>query len=336
MTDHYAIHDLVTLRSNVDLPVPDYFATDAVDDPNIIVSQEPLTGVDVPRNQKKQRADYAVWRHDGALVIDYEVFDIKLLIGNLDGTAEIRFTERFADRRMKHVKTLARLAVQLKLLEQGYTFVHAGCVAFDDRAVLVPAMGSTGKTYTTLSLVDGEQQLLMADDLAIVGEAGDVYAYPGAIGTGPYVLENEAVPEFSVRPTLSSRLAEIPLVSLIFGMYPRLYKSKSIEPPPAVIRDHAHASALFMITGGTADDAAPIPIDEAVRRSLLQHFDTHNLFANFGLNYYSYFFDYDLAARIGEMREVLTKGLSAADCYELRANDLDRYPELVRQTLARS
>lgn len=333
MVDYYDIHGLVTLKSNVSLTVPDYFLTDAVDDPDIIVSQEPLD-FDVPRSAKKQRADYAVWEQNGSLVIDYEVFDIKLSIGDLAQQVKIRFTENFADRRMKHVKTIARLAIQMKLIDAGYTFLHAGCVSFGDRAVLIPAMGSTGKTYTTLSLVDGDDRKMMSDDLAIIGRDGDIFAYPGNIGTGPYVLENEDVPEFDISPTLSAKLAKYPLISLIFGMFPGLYKSKSIEPPKSVIRDQATASNLFMITGGAENQAVEVSVEEAIRRSLIQHFDTHNIFANYGLNYYSYFFDYDLSERIGKMRTILRDGLSDIQAYELRSNELDTYPDLVRDTVS--
>ena len=96
-------------------------------------------------------------------------------------------------------------------------------------------MGSTGKTFTTLSLVDGQERLFMSDDLSIIHTDGTVYSYPGKIGTGPYVLENVSVPELSVKPVFSSKLARIPLVSLIFGKFPWLYKSKNLEMPSHLI-----------------------------------------------------------------------------------------------------
>jgi hypothetical protein len=86
----------------------------------------------------------------------------------------------------------------------------------------------------------------MADDLIIIGRDGSVFAYPGNIGTGPYVLENEDVPEFDIEPTISAELVKYPLISLIFGMFPGLYKSKSIKPPKSVIRHQATARSQGM------------------------------------------------------------------------------------------
>lgn len=327
MVDSYSIHDLVTLRTNVDLPVPSYFET-SVSEPDIEILQADIDA-DVPRSQKKKRKDYAVWRTEAGLVIDYEVLDLKLIIENLNGKTRVLFTERYGDQSMNHVNTLAKILIQLKLLERDYTFVHAGCVTFGDQAVLIPALGSTGKTYTTLSLVDGKECLFMSDDLAIVGRDGDVYSYPGSVGTGPYILENENVPEFNVKPALSAKLANIPLISLIFGKFPWIYKSKDLTPPARIVADGAKIGGVFLITGGDEDTITPLSSNQAIRMSLVQHLDTHGLFENYALNYYSYVFDYDLSARIETMRDILMDAFDDVDCYEMRSNSLDVYPKLI-------
>lgn len=329
MADCYSIHGLVSVRSELDFGIPEYFRTDQIDDPDITVTVESLS-FDVPRHEKKQRDGYAVWKHEDALVIDYEVLNLKLLVGGLGDSIRIACTERFAERRMNHVGVLAKLALQLKLIEQDHCFVHAGCIAVDDSAVVIPALGSTGKTYTTLSLVDGIDRFLLSDDLAIIGKNGSVYSYPSSANTGPYVLENEDVPEFETNPRISSRLADVPVASLLYELFPWLYPSKRIDPPTEVIQDTATLGAVCLITHGTDDDAAPIPASEAISRTLVQHFDTHGLFQNFALNYYSYLFDYDLTARMEQMRSILSSAFSEADCYELRSNDLETYPELIK------
>ena len=330
MTNYYSIHGLVSVQSDIDLSIPTQFSTDAVADPDITVTVEPLP-VDVPRHAKKQRDGYAVWKHDDALVIDYEVLNLKLLVGGLDGSVRISCTEQFAKRRMNHVGVLVKLALQLKLIDQGYCFIHAGCIATEDSAIVIPALGSTGKTYTTLSLVDGNTRFYLSDDLALIGRDGSVYSYPTSANTGPYVLENEAVPEFESHARISDRLAEIPVVSLLYELFPWLYPSNRIEPPQRVIKDTASLGAVCLITNGTQNEAAPISSDEATRRTLIQHFDTHGLFQNFALNYYSYLFDYDLTARTTEMRSILSAAFTEAQCYELRSNDLHQYPELIKQ-----
>lgn len=332
MSSLYSIHDLLTVQSDVDLPIPGYFRTENGGKPDISVEVGPIN-VEAPPRGKKKRKDYAVWRHAGSLVFDYEVLDLKLMVGTVDGQTEIRATERFVGRSKAHINTLVKLLVQLKLLDEGYTFVHAGAVSMGGEAVLIPALGSTGKTYTTLSLVDGEDSFFMSDDLVILGREGDVLCYPGRIGTGPYRLENFDVPELEVRPLISHKLAKVPLISVIFGKFPWLYKTKNFDPPRSVVAERAEAAHLFMITGGVENDARPMSTAEAVRRSQTQHLDTHSFFSNFILNHYAYFFDYDLADQTRRMREIMLDGLADVNCYEMRANELDRYPEIIDSTL---
>lgn len=324
----YDIHGLVTVRSNVSLPIPDYFNKD-ITEPDIEFREEDLD-LDVPRSEKKKRKDYSVWQDGDTFVVDYEILNLKVALDDLQGATVVRFTPRFGERSKNHINSLSKLLIQLKLVEQGYSFIHAGSFTVGDEAILIPAMGSTGKTYTSLSLVNGDDRLFMGDDLAIVGEDGSVFSYPGKIGTGPYVLQNDDVPELNFEPTLSARLAKIPLISVIFGQYPWLYKSKNTELPSRLIADEAEVGAVYLITGGTSDKAVPISSSEAVSRGLIQHFDTHGMFQNFILNYCAFFQDYDLTEVVERMREILESGLSDTPCYELRSNELNKYPELVR------
>lgn len=331
MTSYYSIHGLVTVKTNVHLNIPDHFLTDTVTDPDITVTIGPLD-IDVDRSEKKKRAGYSVWKHNDSLVIDYEVVDLKLLVGGLhEGGVRVSCTEQFAKRRMSHINSLVKLIIQLKLIEKNHCFVHAGCIARDDTAIVIPALGSTGKTYTTLSLVDGNNTYYLSDDLAIIGEDGRVYSYPTSANTGPYVLKNESVPEFNADQRFMSKLTDIPLVSLLIELFPWLHSSKTIHPPESVIRDMATLGDVFLITHGNADSVTPISTSTAVNETLVQHFDTHGLFQNYILNYYSYLFDYDLTRKIDEMRAILSNAFTTGNCYELRSNTLQRYPQLIRE-----
>ncbi|MCH2453390.1 MAG: hypothetical protein MK159_02110 [Halobacteriales archaeon] len=333
MEKYYSLHNLVTIKSDVGLPIPNYFSCPPVPKPDLTVRQCNFDH-DVPRSSKKKRKDYSVWQEEGTLFIDYESLDLKISLSNLEGDTEIQVSDGFVTRSKKHLNTLVGLIIQLKLLEKNCTFLHSGCLTYDGGAILIPAMGSTGKTFTTLSLIDGKKRLFMSDDLSIISNGGDVYSYPGKIGTGPYVLENNAVPELSVKPLFSSKLARIPLISLIFGKFPWLYKSKNLEMPVHLTTDKSTCSYLFLIVGGSENKAFPISTSHAIVQSMNQHLDTHNLLGSFILNYYAYFFGYDLVQKIEQMREILISGLSSTQCFEIKSNELSSYPTIVLQTIA--
>jgi len=332
----YSIHDIIRIRTNVEIPVPDYFKVKDEYEPDIEIIQEDLN-FDVPKKKKKKRKDYSVWKEDSALLIDYEtpVLSTKLMIEDLQTKPKIRFTRTYLKHFKKHVFTLINLILQLKLIQKGYTLVHSSCVSFEDYCALIPALGSTGKTFTVLSLLDGKKFKFMSDDLTILSREGEAFSYPGKIGTGPYVLKNESIPFLSVNPKISSKLAKFSIISIIFGKFPWLYKSKNLEMPKELITDKAKVKYLFLITSGEENKATKIDKEEAISKVLIEHIDTHNLFGNYALNYYSFLCNFDLCTQLEEMRNILRRGLKGVECYELRSNNLYKYPEMIKEVLRR-
>ena len=61
---------------------------------------------------------------------------------------------------------------------KGYALVHAACFADGDHAFMLTARTDTGKTTTTLKLLDHFPYSFLSDDLTIVCPDGRVLAYP--------------------------------------------------------------------------------------------------------------------------------------------------------------
>ena len=61
---------------------------------------------------------------------------------------------------------------------KGYALVHAACFADGDHAFMLTARTDTGKTTTTLKLLDHYPYSFLSDDLTIVCPDGRVLAYP--------------------------------------------------------------------------------------------------------------------------------------------------------------
>jgi putative flippase GtrA len=88
---------------------------------------------------------------------------------------------------------------------KGYALVHAACFADGDHAVMVTARTDTGKTTTTLKLLDHYPFSFLSDDLTVVCPDGRVLAYPK-----PLTISRHTVA--AVKTPLLSRRERIKLI----------------------------------------------------------------------------------------------------------------------------
>ena len=73
--------------------------------------------------------------------------------------------------------------------ERGYALVHAACLARDGEAFLVTARTDTGKTTTSLRLLDHEAYSFLSDDLTLVTPDGRVLTYPKPLTISRHTLK---------------------------------------------------------------------------------------------------------------------------------------------------
>src|SRR5215217_509999 len=73
-------------------------------------------------------------------------------------------------------------------VRKGYALVHAACVSFDGRAVLVTARTDTGKTSTILRTVDNYACSFLSDDMTIVSRDGRVMSFPKPLTISNHTL----------------------------------------------------------------------------------------------------------------------------------------------------
>jgi dolichol-phosphate mannosyltransferase len=78
--------------------------------------------------------------------------------------------------------------------ERGYALVHAACLADGDDAFLVTARTDTGKTTTSLRLLDCEAYSFLSDDLTLVSPDGRVLPYPKPLTISRHTLKAVKTP----------------------------------------------------------------------------------------------------------------------------------------------
>jgi dolichol-phosphate mannosyltransferase len=86
-----------------------------------------------------------------------------------------------------------------KFAERGYALVHGACLAAGEEAVLVTARTDTGKTTTSLRLLEHHDYSFLSDDLTLVSPEGRVLTYPKPLTISRHTLKAVRTPLLSRR-----------------------------------------------------------------------------------------------------------------------------------------
>lgn len=321
---YYSIHDIVTVRTNAEVPIPDRFRVRPADveDPDIRVTCGPVD-TEIPRKEMTRCNIFFFGRTDSTFVVDYmlPIIDASLVLTDLEGDTELRFTSSF--RRFGDVTNLFNTVLLFKLIQKGYTFAHTGCLHQEGQATLVAGMRDTGKTSTVLSLVDGDETKFMSDDLTILGEDGTAYNYPTEVGISPFTLTGETISYTGgeVRRWLASHQSLSLLVQDVIGY--ELSERKQV--PESAIADTGEVDSVFILGGSGDSGSKSIDTETAVNKLLMTTTELIDPFRIYSLNFYSFYTGYSTADLFEREREILRNAIENADCYELRARDVKEY-----------
>ncbi|HKP20428.1 MAG TPA: glycosyltransferase family 2 protein [Thermoleophilaceae bacterium] len=83
--------------------------------------------------------------------------------------------------------------------ERGYALVHAACLADRGRAFLLTARTDTGKTTTSLKILDSAPYSFLSDDLTLLTPEGRVLTYPKPLTISRHTLRAVKTPLLSRR-----------------------------------------------------------------------------------------------------------------------------------------
>jgi dolichol-phosphate mannosyltransferase len=107
-------------------------------------------------------------------------------------------------RRSPHVlyTNVVEPILRWKFAERGYALVHAACLASGEDAFLVTARTDTGKTTTSLRMLDSHPYSFLSDDLTLVSGDGRVLTYPKPLTISRHTLKAVKTPLLSRRERL--------------------------------------------------------------------------------------------------------------------------------------
>jgi dolichol-phosphate mannosyltransferase len=186
----YDIHGIVTVRSDARLPELERFRVgDLIGEPDIRVRVGQVGA-------------------NGAGAVRYEEGPGALGFGvaiNLEDRIEATASPLL--RRSPHVlyTNVVEPILRWTFAARGYALVHAACLAAGEDAFLVTARTDTGKTTTSLRILDRHPFSFLSDDLTLMSSDGRVLTYPKPLTISRHTLK-------AVKKPLLSRRERIGLV----------------------------------------------------------------------------------------------------------------------------
>ena len=179
----YDIHGIVTVMSDARLPELERFRIgELIAEPDVRVrlGKPALTGADVRYREGIGRLGFAV----------------SIRLGD-----QIEATAAPFLRWSPHVlyTNIVEPILRWRFAERGYALVHGACLAAGEDAFLVTAKTDTGKTTTSLRLLDQRSYSFLSDDLTLVSPEGRVLTYPKPLTISRHTLRAVNTPLLSRR-----------------------------------------------------------------------------------------------------------------------------------------
>ncbi len=180
----YAIHDLLTIESDTELPELSKFRTRLLTgEPSLRVTTDdrlgsepgPLVSLADARPEVRYRES-----------VGRSGFAIDVTVGS--ETTEILVSRVVANSPHVLYTNVVEPIIRWKLVESGTALVHAACFTIGDRAHLITARTDTGKTTTMLKVLDHSDGEFVSDDLCLIDSSGRVRSYPK-----PLTISNHTV-----------------------------------------------------------------------------------------------------------------------------------------------
>jgi dolichol-phosphate mannosyltransferase len=216
----YDIHGIVTVMSDARLPELERFRVgELIGEPDIRVRLGRVSA-------------------NGASGVRYQEGPSRLGFGvSIDLEDRIEATAWPLLRRSPHVlyTNVVEPILRWTFAARGYALVHAACLAAGEDAFLVTARTDTGKTTTSLRMLEGDTFAFLSDDLTLVSPDGRVLTYPKPLTISRHTLK-------AVKTPLLSRRERIGLV-----VQSRLHSRSGRRVALTLARTHLPAATINAI-----------------------------------------------------------------------------------------
>jgi len=178
MMYYYDVHKAVKIATNVEGFFPKYFETHTLNDVDLEIIQG---NFEFDKGAHKKIGLF--YGDDKTLYFESTFYGktvYKVMIKDLNGKTKLYFTK--TTNRIFNMQKLAFTIFQIKLLQRGYTLLHAGAMSKNKKGSILVGWPGVGKSSTIFGLVENESFKLLGDDSVILSKEGEVYSYPQRVG----------------------------------------------------------------------------------------------------------------------------------------------------------
>ena len=333
----YDIHGILTVESEVPLPELERFLVEElVEHPAITVRAGRPAAAGPGTRPAGLRYSESLRRLG---------FEVDIAIGD---RIEVRASRLLALSPHVLYTNVVEPILRWSFAERGYALVHAACIAEGDRALLITARTDTGKTTTSLKVLDSGPYGFLSDDLTLLCPDGRVLAYPKPLTISRHTLHAVHAPLLTRRErialVLQSRLhsrsgrrlalllarthlpaATINAITQILVPPPKYHVDRLV--PGVRLASEARVDGLVVIERG-GEGEVPLASEEALAILLENCEDAYGFPPYRDIEHFLHSRD---GARLQEVeRETIAQALQGVEATRLRSETMDWWARLDR------
>jgi len=303
MMHYYDVHKAVKVATNVEGFFPKYFETHTLDNVDLEIIQGDF---DFDKSAHKKIGLF--YGDDKTLYFESTFYGkpvYRVMIKDLEGKTKLYFTR--TTNKIFNVQKLAFIIFQIKLLQKGYTLLHAGGVAKNNKGSVLIGWPGVGKSSTIFGLSNKNDFDALGDDAIILSNSGKMYSYPQSVGVF-YRSENRENLKLSIfkRAELFLRyvVSKVPPFNRYIGVKLMVDITNLVK-----VSDSANISGFYFLEHG--EGKSTIKKSLAVNKmisSTLQSFFDHYL-SNKMFYSYCYITGFDSGYVEKNMRKLLSKAV---------------------------
>lgn len=315
---YYNVHGIVKVASNVEGILPKSFESEPLKRTDIEILQGEF---EFDKGRHKRIGSF--WGGENSVYFESSFYGrpvYKIMISDLKGRTKLRFTRMS---KVFSVSKLVMMLLEIKLLQKGYTLVHAGGVSKGGVGVALFGWPGVGKSSTIFGLSSEENFDVFGDDIIIVSKKGKMYSFPSRAGVF-YRSENVE----ALRLPFGKRL-ELFLRYLIAKVPPfnRYVDAKLMVDLSSIVNvgGSVNIEKVYFLEPGQGKTkldkkVALNRIAASTLQALFDHYLSNKMFYA-----YSYINGFDPGYIEKNMRAVLQEGVRG--CYIIRSNnkEFDKY-----------
>lgn len=322
---YYEINDLLSVKTEVDVPIPDYYAVaEASGELDVVLAVGELPPFE-PSNPRRIGSRYQWESSTETLYLDWNVpLDLRASISGLgrpDEQTVVKMTEQYHKR--GSIGSLFRSLLVTELHTLDCTLIHGGCVSRTNGGAVITGWDDMGKTSTCLSMHDRAGFSFMGDDAVILGADGRAHAWDSLVGISPYTSTGNIPMSMKKRArVLVKRAAKaVPGLGVLHSSREQIDVTDVIDPQVC------RPETVFFLEGGD-DGPREITTPEGARRLVETSNADKSLVTHDAIKTYGYLHE-RISGVFETRRRIIETALAELNIVELCSENKDDYPDWI-------